>query len=201
MCILGDEEPGKCRVTLNRGNAVIHITILISFPGSLPRTLCISVVKCTFVPGTAVLVPQPCFYAHKVIDDVHWEIGHPWMKSADALSPHECIHDIPIGYTFSDPSSDRRDIPNPSNWQWYENLQCYLLFAKTTREIFRCQSLPIDHCGYVLFVYISIVWTPGLKCENKILELEFELELFPGIDTCQDIPGCRHLMRSKWLVA
>ena len=119
-------------------------------------------------PGT-----QPCLYAHKLIDDVHWELGHPWMKSADARSPHECTHDIPMGYTFSDPSGDRRDIPSPSSWQCYENLQCYLTFVKTTREIFPCQSLPIDHCDCVLFVYIALVWARGLKCENK------ELELFP----------------------
>ena len=62
---------------------------------------------------------QSCLYAHKLMDDAHRELGHPWMKSADAPSPHEYTHDIPMGYTFSDPSSDHRDIPTPSSWQYY----------------------------------------------------------------------------------
>ena len=78
-------------------------------------------------------------------------------------------HTYCMGYTFSDPSSDRRDIASPSSWQCYENLQCYLPFVKTTRDFFPCQSLPIDHCDCVLFMYISLVWARGLKCENKIL--------------------------------
>ena len=125
-------------------------------------------------PGT-----QSCLYAHKLMDDAHRELGHPWMKSADARSPHECTHDIPMGYTFSDPSSDHRDIPSPSSCQCYENLQCYLPFVKTTLGNFSCQSLPIDHCDCLLFLYISLVWARGLKCENKELELELDNGLSP----------------------
>ena len=144
------------------------------FPGSLPRTLYISVVKCRreAAPGIAVLVPSHAFMLISWWMSAHRELGHPWMKSADARSPHECTHDIPMGYTFSDPSSDHRDIPSPSTWQCYENLQCYSPFEKTTLGNFPCQSLSIDHCDCVLFLYISLVWARGLKCENKELELE-----------------------------
>ena len=96
------QKTGKCRVTMNRGNAITRIANLISFPGSLPQNLCISVVKCISSPGCRVwnrcFGTQRCVNAHKMIDGVHWEIGHPWMKSADARSAHECV---PTTYPYA----------------------------------------------------------------------------------------------------
>ena len=72
-------------------------------------------------------------------------------------------------YRDMGPSSGHRDIPSTSSWECYENLQCYLLFVKTTRETIPCESLAVDHCDHVLFVYISLAWARDLNARIKYL--------------------------------
>ena len=70
------------------------------------------------------------------------ELTHPWANRL-----------------FGGTSNDHWVIPSLSSRQCYENLHCHLSFAKTTREIHQCHSLPIGPCDCVSVVYISLVWT------------------------------------------
>ena len=69
ICILSDKDPAKCRETLNRGNAIRHITNLISFL-YIPRFVAPNFVyfccemyfrRREAVAWTAVLVPSHAF--------------------------------------------------------------------------------------------------------------------------------------------